>query len=60
MTERHKEARDSVPIHMRACFDLLVEDYKFAALTQVGTRMISYKIIAALVRAGWRRSGKEE
>lgn len=56
MTEKHAEARNALPEELLASFDALVEDYKFYASVHYGTRLVSYLILADLVRAGWRPS----
>jgi hypothetical protein len=35
-------------------FDALVEDYKFYASVHYGSRLVSYVILADLIRSGWR------
>jgi hypothetical protein len=51
---KHAEARDALPEELLAPFDSLVEDYKFYASVHYGSRLVSYLILADLVRAGWR------
>lgn len=56
---KHKSARESVPEGLQEVFDDLVEDYRYYALTLHVSRMISYAIIAELVKLGWRYSGEK-
>jgi hypothetical protein len=59
-TEKHEEARNSLPDSLRPVFDLLAEDYRFAAMQHHGAPYVSYVILADLIRAGWRRTGESE
>ena len=54
LSEKHAEARGALPDELLAPFDALVEDYKFYASVHYGSRLVSYRILADLVRAGWR------
>lgn len=51
---KHAEARDALPKDLLAAFDALVEDYKFYSSVHYASRLVSYVILADLVRAGWR------
>ena len=53
-SEKHEEARNSLPDDLKPVFDNLVEDYKFAATVRHGRGYVSYVVLADLVRAGWR------
>ena len=53
-SEKHEEARNSLPDDLKPAFDSLVEDYKFAATVRHGRGYVSYIVLADLVRAGWR------
>ena len=53
-SQKHNLARDSLPEDLRPPFDALVADYIFYALIHHRTRLVSYLILADLVRAGWR------
>ena len=55
-SEKHEEARSSLPDDLKPVFDSLVEDYKFAATVRYGKPYISYIVLADLVRVGWRAS----
>lgn len=54
-SEKYKAARASLSPDLREQFDMLVEDYKGVA--QIHTKMpfVNYKILAALIDAGWCR-----
>ncbi|MEA2031715.1 MAG: hypothetical protein U9N55_09015 [candidate division Zixibacteria bacterium] len=58
-TEKHEEARNSVPDKLKPVFDHFVEDYIFACQMRYGKRFVSYVVLADLVKAGWRRSEEE-
>lgn len=53
-SEKHEEARESVPKDLRDVFDELVEHYRFAATKHHGKPYISYVVLAELVELGWR------
>jgi hypothetical protein len=53
-SDKHEEARNSLPDDLKAVFDELVEDYKFATLQRYGTGYVAYVVLADLVRVGWR------
>lgn len=57
-TEKHEQARNSLPEELRPVFDQFVEDYKFAATIHHGSPFVSYVSLAELVKAGWRPSGE--
>jgi hypothetical protein len=57
--DRRAAARASLPEALQPVFDELVEDYRFAALQVHGLPMVSYGVIAKLVREGWIR-GKSD
>jgi len=58
-TEKHEEARNTLPEELKPIFDELVEDYRFAVHLRYGKRFVSYIVLADLVKAGWRRSAEE-
>jgi len=58
-TEKHEEARNTLPDELKPIFDELVEDYRFAVHLRYGKRFVSYIVLADLVKAGWRRSAEE-
>ena len=53
-SEKHENARNSLPEELRPVFDDLVADYKFAATKHHGSPFVSYIVLAEMVRAGWR------
>lgn len=59
-TPKHEEARKSLPEDLLEPFDALVADYKFYASVHYGARLVSYRILADLVRAGWRPHQQSE
>ena len=54
LTMTRDEARNSVPPDARPVFDRLVEEYRFHATVVHGRPFVSYGVLAALVRDGWR------
>ena len=57
-SEKHEQARNSLPEELRSIFDSFVEDYKFAGTIHHGSPFVSYIILAEMVKAGWRPSGE--
>lgn len=55
---KHEDARQSLPEELRHVFDELVADYKFATIKQFGQGYVAYKVLADLVRVGWRHLGE--
>ena len=55
---KHEQSRRSLPDDLKPVFDALVQDYKFAAHVHYRTVLVSYNILADLVRAGWRLAAK--
>jgi hypothetical protein len=53
-TEKHEEARNSIPDDLKSIFDELVEDYKFATVKRYGNGYVAYSVLADLIRIGWR------
>jgi hypothetical protein len=51
---QHAEERENLPEHLRLIFDQLVAEYKFACLKHYGRELVSYKVLADLVRDGWK------
>jgi hypothetical protein len=50
------EERERLPLGSRAVFDQLVDEYKFHCIRHYGRPLASYKVLADLVRDGWRPS----
>ena len=61
-TEKHEQARRSLPENLVPIFDAFVADYKFFATKHHGLPYVSYVVLAEMVTAGWRlvASQKEE
>lgn len=53
-TEKHEQARNSLPDELKPVFDELVEDYKFATIKRYGQGYVAYVVLADLVKVGWR------
>lgn len=50
------EVRESLPATLRPTFDRLVEEYRYHTTVIHGRPFVSYAVLAALVREGWRPS----
>lgn len=48
------ESRESLPEELRPIYDELVGCYEFYSLKHYKRQFVSYRIIADLVREGWR------
>jgi len=57
-SEKHEEARRSLPDQLKSIFDELVEDYKFSTATRYGQGYVAYIVLADLVRVGWRHTAE--
>jgi hypothetical protein len=57
-SDKYEAARNSLPEELQSIFDEFVEDYKFAGTLHHGSPFVSYIILAEMVKAGWRCSGK--
>ena len=57
-TEKHEQARNSLPDDLKPIFDDFVTDYKFAATKHHGSPFVSYAVLAEMVRLGWRLSAE--
>ena len=53
-SEKHEQARNSLPEELRLIFDDFVNDYRFAATKCHGSPFVSYVVLAEMVLAGWR------
>jgi hypothetical protein len=53
-SEKHEQARSSLPDELRPIFDDFVADYRYAATKHHGAPYVSYVVLAEMVRAGWR------
>jgi hypothetical protein len=51
-----KKAEATLPESLREQFEMLVEDYRGAAVIYTKVPFVNYPILAALVEAGWRRT----
>jgi hypothetical protein len=57
-SEKHQEARNSLPDDLKPIFDDLVHDYRFLATKHHGSPFVSYAVLAELIKVGWRLSSK--
>lgn len=57
-SEKHDEARRSLPAELMLIFDEFVDDYKFAATKHHGSPFVSYVVLAEMVRMGWRHGAE--
>lgn len=51
---QYRGERESLPVDLRPAFDALVESYRFHAFVIYEKPFVSYRVLAALVRDGWR------
>ncbi len=49
------QEREKLPSGLRATYDALVESYRFHAFVHHTHPFVSYKVLASLVRDGWRQ-----
>ena len=54
---KYREAEQALPEELRLFYRQLVQEYEFLAATNYGRGYVAYKVIADLIRAGWRPSG---
>jgi hypothetical protein len=54
---KYKEAEEALPEELRPFYRQLVQEYEFLTVSHYGRGYVAYKVIADLVRAGWRPSG---
>lgn len=54
-TDSYKQAEESLPPHLRPEFAKLVEDYRGVAIVYTRQNWVNYKILAALIDAGWKK-----
>ena len=59
-SEKHEDARNSLPDDLKSVFDQLVADYKYVATTRHGAPYVSYIVLADLIHAGWRPVDTDE
>jgi hypothetical protein len=58
-SQKHEEARNTLPEDLKPVFDEIVEDYKFATFKRYGNGYVAYTVLADLVRVGWRHAGTQ-
>jgi hypothetical protein len=51
---KYLEARESLPEELRPVYERLVAEYSFHTEVSYGQGYVSYRVLAALVREGWR------
>ena len=55
-SEKHEQARETLPDELKSVFDVLVEDYKFATTKRYRQGYVAYIVLADLIRVGWRHT----
>lgn len=55
-TPNYRESENGLPPELRPLFRRLVDEYKFIAHLRYGRGWVAYKVLADLIRAGWRPS----
>jgi len=53
-TPKYQEARNTLSEELRPLFDQLVDEYHFHTVAHYGQGYVAYKVLASLVRDGWR------
>jgi hypothetical protein len=53
---QYLEERERLVPELRPVYDALVDAYRFQAFVHYRTPFVSYKVLAGLVREGWRPS----
>lgn len=56
-SENYIRERDSLSAELRSDFEALVEAYRYYAFLHHRQPFVSYKVMADLIRDGWRREG---
>ncbi len=51
--------RERLPEELRDHFDVLVLEYRYYAIVHHRHPFVSYKVLADLVKSGWRLSAKQ-
>jgi len=54
VSAQYQAERDRLEPELRPTYDALVESYRFHAFVHHRQPFVSYKVLAALVRDGWR------
>ena len=55
ISEKRVQAEATLPVELHEVFDQLIADYQSSAEQHVGKVWVNYKILADLVREGWRK-----
>ena len=53
-SEKYQEARNTLPVELHSVFDSLAEEYYFHSTVHYGKGYVAYKVLAELVKGGWR------
>jgi hypothetical protein len=57
-SQKFKEAESTLPEDLRPIFLRFVEEYEYLTNVHYRRGYVAYKVLADLVRAGWRPSGE--
>jgi hypothetical protein len=57
-SQKCKEAESSLPEELKPIFRRFVEEYEYLTNVHYGRGYVAYKVLADLVRAGWRPSAE--
>jgi len=57
-TPAYKQEKEKLPPQLRGEYDSLVAWYRFLATRHHSHPFVSYKVLADLIREGWRQSGE--
>lgn len=53
-SQKFQEAREALPEDLKGIYDDLVEQYAFHTERLYGRGYVAYRVLASLVRDGWR------
>lgn len=56
MSPQYLEEREKLPGDLREEFDALVKWYRYYSVLHYRQPFVSYKVLAGLIRSGWRLS----
>ena len=54
---KYQEAEESLPDELKSSFRRMVDEYEYLTQLHYGRGYVAYKVLADMVRAGWRPTG---
>lgn len=58
-SEKYQKALAGLPAEWQPVYEQLVADYSWQTAKLFGKGYVAYDVLAAMVRAGWRKSAEE-